>query len=84
MNKALERSRLITDRFKTVTKNGELTTADQMAILSFLFNRLNLLPIADSARKKGVSYQAIKKRIDARSEMFVKIGTQTFVESATS
>lgn len=75
------RSRKITDRFIECSKNGELSYSDELEILQYLFNRLNLSPLADAAKLKRISYNGMKKRIAAGKEMHIKSGNQIFVST---
>lgn len=83
MTKTKERSELITERFIQCSQNSELDQGDEIRIIEHLFNRLHLLPIADAAKKAGISYNGMKKRVEVGKEMSVKIGSHTLVSITT-
>lgn len=80
MSKTLKRSELIKNRFKIVSQNGELILRDELEIIQHLFNKLHLVPISEAARRKGISYNAMKSRVKANSEMFITVGDLVLVE----
>lgn len=51
----IDRSQKIKNRFIECSKNGELSYSDELEILQYLFNRLNLSPLADAAKAGELS-----------------------------
>ena len=79
MSKQLKRSRLITERLIECSQNGELDQGDELRIVGYLFNRLQLLPIADAAKRAGISYNGMKQRLEQGKEMWLQVGSYKFV-----
>lgn len=73
------RSGLIADRYIEVVENRELIIADRLRVLEHEFKELNLVPLAEAARRAGISYNGMKKRVSEGREMSIDIGAQTFV-----
>lgn len=73
------RGERIADRYLEVVNNHELTISDRLKVLNHEFKELNLMSVSEAARFYGISYPAMKKRINSGSEMYITVNGNIFV-----
>lgn len=77
----MDRSSKIKNRLIECVRNGELTMGDELEIIEFLVNRMNLITPAQYARRERISRAGAKKRMEAGKEAFVKLQGKVFIVS---
>lgn len=70
---------LFSSPYKYRVQNGEIFMRDNLEVLQSEFNRMNLIPVADAAKKAKLTYNGMKNRVKDGKEMSLVIGSQVFV-----
>lgn len=77
--KAMNRSKLIVKRTIECCENNEIEMGDEMELCKYHFNRLQLVPMADAAKKLGKPFNTIKNWVNDGKLMSMQIGSKVFV-----
>lgn len=73
MDNRLIRSKLIKERLFECLKNGELTYTNEIEIVQYIAQRLNLTTKSKYAKEKNLSYNGLKLRIEKGKEMVIEL-----------
>ena len=77
MDNRLIRSKLIKERLFECLKNGELTYTNEIEIVQYIAQRLNLTTKSQLAKERGISFNGMKSRIKSGKEMIIELnGTE--------
>jgi len=77
----MTRSELIKNRLIECSNNNELELSDEIEILQHLFNKLHMVSVAEAAKRKGVSYNGMKLRIESGREILIHCGNTPFISA---
>lgn len=70
---SLERSAKIRDRYIECSNNGELSYTDELIILNHLVQKFQLTTPSEYAKRKGMTYNGVRKRMRVNLEMVVNL-----------
>ncbi len=75
----MKRSRLIVDRFKECSENGEISMSDELHLLNYLINRYQFTSVADYARHEGITITGANKRLEAGKVQYVNLAGRNLI-----
>lgn len=75
----MKRSKLIVDRFKECSQNGEISMSDELHLINYLFDRYKFMSVADYARKEGITITGANKRLEAGKVQYVNLAGRNLI-----